>query len=97
LTRELSGESFETSIFSELVKNFSAENIYYWRTQDKKEIDFILKIKNRLLPIEAKLSFRNFNKSAVNYFGKNYKTKKYLVIGLGDKIANGIYPWEFFK
>jgi len=77
LPHEIIGHVFETSIFSELVKKFGHNNIYYWRTMDKKEIDFILKVKNSILPIEAKVNFAQFNKTAVNYFISRYKLKHY--------------------
>lgn len=95
LPREIIGHSFETSIFTEFIKKYGSENIFYWRTQDKKEIDFILTLKNKLLPIEAKLNFRQFNKTAINYFINKYKINKYKIAGLiGDKKDNCVYPWE---
>ncbi|MDO9399470.1 MAG: ATP-binding protein [bacterium] len=95
LPREIIGHSFEASIFTELLKKYQSENIFYWRTQDKKEIDFILTIKNNLLPIEVKLNFKQFNKTAINYFIDKYKINKYKIAGLdGEKKENCIYPWE---
>lgn len=95
LPREIIGHSFETSIFGELAKKYRSENIFYWRTQDKKEIDFILTIKNNLLPIEAKLNFGQFSKTAINYFSAKYKISNFKIIGLkGIKNENCFYPWE---
>jgi predicted AAA+ superfamily ATPase len=42
LQREILGSVFETAVFSELIKKYPADSVYYWRTKDKKEIDFIL-------------------------------------------------------
>ena len=42
LQREVLGPVFETSIYAELLKRYAADQIGYWRTTDKKEIDFIL-------------------------------------------------------
>ena len=69
---------------------------YYWRTKDKKEIDFILKIKKVVLSIEAKLSFEQFKPAAVNYFSEKYGIKKYKVVSLNGKPRSGfqVYPWE---
>lgn len=96
LPKEIVGHIFETSIFSELVKKYGHNNIHYWRTMDKKEIDFILEIKNDLLPIEAKVNFGQFNKTAVNYFISHYKLKNYKIVGLKGvpKNEHYIYPWD---
>lgn len=96
LPKEIIGHIFETGIFGELAKKFGPNNIYYWRTMDKKEIDFILRIKNDLLPIEAKVNFSQFNKTAVNYFVGHYKIKDYKIVGLKGVLKDGhyIYPWD---
>lgn len=96
LPKEIIGHVFETSVFSELVKKFGHHNIYYWRTMDKKEIDFILRIKNDLLPIEVKANFGQFNKTAVNYFISHYKLKNYKIVGLKGALKDEhyIYPWD---
>jgi predicted AAA+ superfamily ATPase len=52
------GAIYETFVFSELLKhiNYSDKLIefYYYRTQDQKEIDFIIKSQNKILAIEVK-------------------------------------------
>lgn len=54
------GAVFETFVFNELLKHigFSDENIeiFHYRTNDKKEIDFILKNGNKAIAIEVKSS-----------------------------------------
>ena len=54
------GAIYETFVFDELLKaNTSSKkraNIYYYRTSDQKEIDFILEISGRLIAIEVKSS-----------------------------------------
>jgi predicted AAA+ superfamily ATPase len=96
LQKELIGSVFETGIFSELVKKYDKDSVYYWRTKDRKEIDFILKIKKVVLPIEAKLSFEQFKPAAVNYFSEKYGIKKYKVVSLNGKPRSEfqVYPWE---
>ena len=96
LSKEVIGNVLETNIYGELVKKYSKENIFYWRTADKKEIDFILKIKDKVIPIEVKINFARFSSTAVDYFNKNYKNKRYVVVGLrGEKINKKyLYPWE---
>jgi len=97
IPKEILGNIFETAIFSELVKNFGKDNIYYWRTKDKKEIDFILKYKENVIPIETKLNFASISTSAVKYFIEKYNLNKYYFVSLrGEKGTNQhfIYPWE---
>ena len=56
----LKGEILETFIFSELLKaNSYAQNrvnLYFYRTTDKKEIDFILEYSNKIIALEIKAS-----------------------------------------
>jgi len=96
LQKEIIGEVFETSIFSELVKKYKKEDIYYWRTKDGKEIDFILKDKKSLLPFEVKLNFERFNPKAINYFRDKYKTDKGGVVAIEGALKNKsyFYPWN---
>ncbi len=96
LQKELIGSVFETGIFAELVKRHHKDSIYYWRTKDKKEIDFIVRIKKDILPVEVKLNFEQFRHSAVNYFMKKYGLKKYKVVGIDGEPKNEfqVYPWE---
>lgn len=60
LNSNYKGAIFETFIFSELLKNisFSKEDtqIFHYRTNDKKEIDFILKQGSKVVAIEVKSS-----------------------------------------
>ncbi len=96
LQKEIIGSVFETNIFAELVKKYSKEVVNYWRTKDKKEIDFILRMKKDVLPIEAKINFEQFKPAAINYFTQKFGIKKYKVIGLNGKPKNAfhVYPWE---
>jgi len=97
VSREILGEVFETVVFSELIKNFGKESINFWRTKDKKEIDFILKHKNKIIPIETKINFASFSKAQMSYFLKEYKPKKHYFVGLKGKKPKEkrfIYPWE---
>jgi len=96
LQKEIIGNVFETSIFSELVKKYGQDNIYYWRTKDKKEIDFIVKDKNKILPVEVKMNFHRTKLVALNYFIENYQLDKYFVVGLEGYENNlgYIYPWN---
>jgi predicted AAA+ superfamily ATPase len=96
LHRELLGNVFETSLFSELVKRFGQENVRYWRTKDKREIDFILTRRDKLLALEVKLNFAQCRQAALAYFSKHYDVEPFRVVALhGDKPAeHGAWPWE---
>ena len=95
--KEILGDIFETSIFSELIKKYGVEKVHFWRTSDKKEIDFILKDKNTPLPIEAKLNFSKTDTSAMKYFSSEYAVSEYKTVALYGEKGNRptlIYPWE---
>jgi predicted AAA+ superfamily ATPase len=55
-----SGQIFETYVLAELQKHLSTlqsrGTLYHYRTKDKKEIDFILEVDDRVLAIEVKQS-----------------------------------------
>ncbi len=96
LQKEIIGNVFETSVFAEMVKKYGRESVFYWRTKDKKEIDFILRIKGKVLPVEVKLNFAQFNPAAISYFNEKYGTNDYRVIGLNGEPKNNfcVYSWE---
>lgn len=96
LQKELIGNVFETSIFSELVKRFGMESVRYWRTKDKREIDFIVTQRDTPLPIEVKLNFAQCRQAALTYFSKHYETEPYRIVALnGNKTeGHGAWPWE---
>lgn len=96
LPKQVLGQVLETSVFVELVKKYGPENVFFWRTKDKKEIDFILRTPKGILPIEVKSDFARFQSAAVSGFASKYKTTKYKVVGLHGRPANDrqIYPWD---
>lgn len=53
------GAFFESHIFSNLYRNFKHSlrgmDIFYWRTKEKKEIDFIIEYNRKLIPLEVKM------------------------------------------
>ncbi len=89
-------QAFETGVFAELVKKYGRESVFYWRTKDKKEIDFILKMKDDLIPIEVKLNYEQFNPTAIRYFNEHYGIDHYRVVGLNgiQKDRRCVYPWD---
>jgi len=101
LLEEITGNVFENSVFSEPAKNISPENIYYWRTQDKKEIDFIIEEKHGLVPLEVKLNAAALNYTALKYFSSQYECRQAFCISLegilpvGKMEVENIKPWEY--
>lgn len=100
-SKEIIGNMFEVSVFSEIIKGKNKEEVFFWRTQDKKEVDFIIRRGRNLIPVEAKLSSRSLNLTALNYFKENYKTKRNLCISLdiNHPAGQGVtfrYPWQLF-
>ncbi len=96
LQKQVIGNVFETAVFSELIKKYGKNSVFYWRTKDRKEIDFVLKIKNMLLPIEAKLNFEQANLQAIKYFDEKYGTKSYRIVGIDGRAKSEfyVYPWQ---
>lgn len=76
------GGIFENYVLLELIKS-SAKNIYYYRTKDKTEIDFIvIDSENKIIPVEVK--YKSFNKAvkvrAITEFAKKNKIEKAFII-----------------
>ena len=96
LPREIIGQVFETGIFAGLAKKYGRESVFYWRTKDKKEIDFILRIKDALIPIEVKLNYEQFHPTAIRYFNEHYGIDNYRIVGLNGipKDPRCVYPWD---
>ncbi len=102
LPKELLGNIFETSVFSELLKKFKKENIYFWRTQNKQEIDFIIKDKQKIIPLESKIKSSSFSNTAMKFFAENYKIKDcYCMSFEGSKedieSAKFLNPWDIYS
>ncbi len=96
LQKDLLGNVFETSVFSELAKKYGAGNLNYWRNKNQNEIDFVLHKKEGVLPIEVKKNFRNFRQTSLSFFYEKYKVKNYRVVSIegAKKNNNFVYPWE---
>jgi uncharacterized protein len=96
LQREVLGQVFETAVFAELVKKYGRDAVLYWRTKDKKEIDFILQVRDILTPIEAKLNFEQFSPGAIRYFSNHYHIDHYKVVALKGtpKRPYQVHPWN---
>ena len=74
------GNVFETFIFLELMKN--KQEINFWRTTNKQEIDFIVKIQKASM-------------KTLNFFAEKYNSKN-IIVGLEGE-RKGKYIWELMK
>ena len=102
LQTELIGSVFETSLFAELVKLLRVENVTFWRTSDKKEIDFVIQRPEGPLPVEVKSHFPRTSPPVFKSFwqadalGEN---TPFVVVGLYGEPASEqmIYPWQLYR
>ncbi len=72
----------ENFVFTELNKKLEADDeLYFWRTIGKQEVDFVLKKSGELIPIEVK--YKDFKKPQITLGMKNfikaYKSKTAIV------------------
>jgi hypothetical protein len=70
------GTLYENFIFNELSRNFKGKQ-NYWRTTGKAEVDFVLNIDNKLVPIEVKSKIKP-GRSFLSFI-KTYKPDRALV------------------
>jgi predicted AAA+ superfamily ATPase len=73
----------ENFVFNELNSKFSIDDIFYYRTLSKAEIDFIIRKNNILIPLEVKYRNKSWNiPLIINNFDVNYNketSKKVLI------------------
>jgi len=99
LISAMNGILFENSCFSHFRKIYNTDYLYFWRTNTKKEIDFIIDF-IKLKAIEIKYVFRGKKDvKHLKFFANNYKNSKTYICTLDkrqeiDKEINFIYPWE---
>ena len=101
LQKEVLGPVFETSIYAELVKRHGPEQVFYWRTQDKKEIDFVVKFPDKVFPVEAKLQFPRAIPGVLHTFDAIYreessKIPSYRLVAITGEPSGEqmIFPWQ---
>jgi len=90
---EITGGTFENSFFTYINHAYKAEKINFYRTQDKKEIDFIL---NSSVPYELKQSFSGNKLIALDHFKSNYGQNGNVVTlhKKENEHYNIRFPWE---
>lgn len=89
---------FETAVFAELVKRYGRESVFHWRMKDRREIDFILRDRRRVVPIEAKTRYEQFSAAACRFFAEKYPSADpYRVValdGVPSDVTHSCQPWE---
>ncbi len=96
----LEGRDLETAVYSNFRKNIDSENIHFWRTTQKEEIDFVIEQDSKLLACEVKISVRNKDRFTLNKFKNYYPNTKTCLMGFDfvdkKKLAgvNFFYPWQ---
>lgn len=99
-----SGALFENGIFAELHKKLASwEDVYFWRTKSKAEVDFVIRLKGKeVLPIEVKHSLPQPKiPSGLRSFVEKYKPPLAFVVNrnlfegkkLGPTRVYFIHPW----
>ena len=89
---EINGSSFENSFFAYINNAYKAEKINFYRTQDDKEIDFVLDGN----PYELKLSYSGKKLTSLDYFQTHYRQEGNVVTlhKRENERYNIYFPWE---
>ena len=102
INSQIDGVLFENASFNYLSRYFRVQNIHFWRTAAKQEIDFIINDNNKIIPIEVKLSYQEKMIKNLFYFGDKYKISSlyclaYNQMSNGNEKVKQLYPWEVMK
>lgn len=68
-TRELKGTALENIAFKQLLGSFPLDRIHFWRSLDKKEIDFVI---DENLAFEVKYDYKRVKKKPIESFLETY-------------------------
>jgi hypothetical protein len=104
LQREVVGPVFETSVYSELLKRYGSRQVGFWRTADRREIDFVVRQPEATLLIETKLTFPSAVpaglRSTADRSGDAAPSpaEEVRVVGLYGTPAEErmVYPWQLY-
>jgi len=101
LSDNISETAFKTTMHGNFVKNYGVDSIRYWRTQDKKAIDFIIRGRGKPVPVMVSLHAASTKATPMRYFAKVYAPKKRICISLDGTLKGSfpedtqlIRPWE---
>ncbi len=76
------GPLVENFVFNQLLNYFSPDNIFFWRTKHKAEVDFVVRQEDLLIPIEVKsraMETSQYTRSFLSYIEK-YKPDMGIII-----------------
>lgn len=96
LKNNIDGHLFENSIYTILRRKYLIQNIHFWRTTSRQEVDFIIDEKI-LFAKEVKLGEQRILPSGLNSFNKKYHKSKSEIITLAKNNILEIeqkFPWE---
>ena len=83
------GALLENAVFAGLTKNKTEmERLFYWRTKDKTEVDFVYKSGEKLIPIEIKMRARPHR--GIKSFSQKYGVKNGYIVHTGGFEKNDI-------
>jgi len=102
IVKKVSGDLFENVMFAEFRKRINLDSLRYWRTQSKKEVDFIIEKRNSIYAFEIKKLYSGQRITGLEHFQSKYRQSKTFIVTLEKKLhlAKGaiiIYPWETYK
>ncbi|MDD4990441.1 MAG: ATP-binding protein [Candidatus Pacebacteria bacterium] len=86
--RQDNGQILENALYKEILKNNDSENIKFWRTTQKQEIDFVV---GNIFAYETKTNPKNFKANNFKVFSQSYPHIKLSLISFDNKneqIAN---------
>ena len=81
-TREDKGQLLENATFRQLIGKYDIEEIKFWRTINKNEIDFIV---GGNLALEAKIEVRKFKDKNFRIFSENYPNINLMIVSIDKK------------
>lgn len=82
----IEGKCIENFTYNILKRKFEEENLHFYRTISKSEIDFILERGNRLIIIETKFTSKGKLSYAIKRFREQYKNVEYTILITKDLI-----------
>ncbi len=82
--REDRGVLLENAAFRQLLERYGEDNIKFWRTIQKNEIDFVVAGK---MALEAKVNPEQFKKSNFRVFSENYPMIDFSIVTLDAKAS----------
>lgn len=101
LVGEMDGNVFENSIYAYLRRQFEINDIFFWRTAAKQEVDFIIN-GDKIISAEVKVTYQDKLMKNLSFFREQYQAKNSYCITMNKKASKlsnirQIYPWEIEK